>query len=98
MPIGATITGMLKDKSGTALDSDSVYVAIYKTNNTNEFINTASIHNDGKYEFKCVPKGNYVIKVFDHYNNTLLATSGTITATGTNIVTIDFLNLQINNN
>ena len=96
MPIGATITGMLKDKSGTALDSDSVYVAIYKTNNTNEFINTVSIHNDGKYEFKCVPKGNYIIKVFDHY--TLLAASRIITVTGTNVFTIDFLNLQINNN
>ncbi|MEI3323343.1 MAG: Ig-like domain-containing protein [Eubacterium sp.] len=96
-PTRATITGTLKDRSGAVLNKRA-YVSIYKADKTDETLATDYVYSydDGKYEFKCVPNGTYVIKAFDYESDKELATSGTITVTGTNVV-VDFPNLPIDN-
>ena len=96
-PTRATITGTLKDRSGAVLNKRA-YVEIYKADKTDESIGYDSVgsYSDGKYEFKSIPNGTYVIKAYEFYDDELLATSGTITVTGTNVV-VDFPNLPIDN-
>ena len=96
-PTRATINGTLTDRNGAKLNKRA-YVRIYKADKTDEPIgyDYVSSYDDGKYEFKCVPNGTYVIKAFDNESDKELATSATITVTGANIV-VDFPNLPIDN-
>lgn len=95
VPTRATIAGTLKDRTGAVLNRNA-YVKIYKADDTDEYIYTDHVYDGGKYEFKNVPNGKYILKVFEDYDDGLLATSGTITVTGAN-VTVDFPNLPIDN-
>lgn len=96
-PTRATINGTLTDRNGAKLNKRA-YVRIYKADKTDEPIgyDYISLYDDGKYEFKDVPNGTYVIKAFDYESDKELATSATITVTGANIV-VDFPNLPIDN-
>lgn len=98
LPTRAAITGILTDRSGVVLNR-SAYVRLYKADKIDDGsvgYDYVGYYDEGKYEFKDVPNGNYIIKVYDSNSDELLMTSGVIAVNGANIA-LNFPNLPIDN-
>lgn len=94
LPTRTTISGSLTDKNGAKLVRDAV-VRLYKADEVDEgYVASDYYYSEGKYEFKDVPNGSYIIKVYDYDTGEYIATTGTINVSGTNIIE-DFFNLPV---